>query len=140
MDECDCANVQGGLERAQYCIVEGVGGFRVPLVPGWDTADLTVDLGLPVVLVVGIRLGCINHALRTAQGVRACGLALVGWIANTVDGAVPYLPDNLAALADARDRLQAPCWGHVPRLTSFSPAAAAAHLIQPLQLAFLQAS
>lgn len=114
MDECDCANVQGGLERAQCCIVEGVGGFRVPLVLGWDTADLTGDLGLPVVLV--------------------------GWIANTVDGAVPYLPDNLAALADARDRLQAPCWGHVPRLTSFATAAAAAHLVQPLALAFLQAS
>lgn len=137
MDECDCANVQGGLERAQCCIVEGVGGFRVPLVPGWDTADLAVDFGLPV---VGMRLGCINHALLTAQVVRACGLPLVNWIANTVDGEMPYLPDNLAALADARDGLQAPCWGHVPRLTSFSPAAAAAHLVQPLVLASLQAS
>lgn len=102
--------------RAQVCIVEGVGGFRVPLTPGWDTADLAVDLQLPVVLVVGMRLGCINHALLTAEAVRARGLQLVAWVANTVDADMPYVADNLAALADARGGLQAPCWGHVPRL------------------------
>lgn len=124
--------------RADVCVVEGVGGFRVPLSPGWDTADLAVDLNLPVVLVVGIRLGCINHALLTADAVRALGLTLVGWVANTVDPDMPHLVDNLAALADPQDGLQAPFWGHVPRLAEPTPAAVAAHLQQALVLATLQ--
>jgi dethiobiotin synthetase len=126
--------------RAQRCIVEGVGGFRVPLIAGWDTADLAVDLQLPVVLVVGMRLGCINHALLTAEAIRARGLPLVGWIANTVDAEMPHLADNLAALADATDGLRAPCWGQVPRLAEPTPAAVAAHLVQPLVMAALQAN
>lgn len=123
--------------RAQVCIVEGVGGFRVPLTPGWDTADLAVDLQLPVVLVVGMRLGCINHALLTAEAVRARGLQLVGWVANTVDVEMPYLADNLAALADTKDGLQAPCWGHVPRLADPSAATVATFLDASLVLAGL---
>lgn len=126
--------------RADVSIVEGVGGFRVPLVPGWDTADLALDLQLPVVLVVGMRLGCINHALLTAEALRARGLRLSGWVANTVDPDMPYLADNLAALADTTHGLQAPCWGHVPRLIHSSPAAVAAHLVQPLVLASFDAS
>jgi dethiobiotin synthetase len=124
--------------RCDICIVEGVGGFRVPLVAGWDTADLAVDLQLPVVLVVGMRLGCINHALLTAEAVRARGLHIAGWVANTVDPDMPYLADNLAALADPRQGLLAPCWGHVPRLPIPSFAAVAAHLATPLVLATLQ--
>ncbi|HEX6362069.1 MAG TPA: dethiobiotin synthase [Albitalea sp.] len=115
-------------ERADAAIVEGVGGFRVPLRPGWDTADLAVDLGLPVVLVVGLRLGCLNHALLTAEAVRARGLALAGWVANTVDDAMPHVHDNLQSLADG---LAAPCWGHVPRLASCGPASVARYLDQP---------
>jgi len=84
-------------ERAEASIVEGVGGFRVPLIPGWDTTDLAVDLQLPVVLVVGMRLGCISHALLTAEAVRARGLNLVAWVANTLDADMPHLADNLAA-------------------------------------------
>jgi dethiobiotin synthetase len=124
--------------RCEICIVEGVGGFRVPLVVGWDTADLAVDLQLPVVLVVGMRLGCINHALLTAEAVRARGLHIVGWVANTVDTDMPYLADNLAALADPHAGLLGPCWGHVPRLTDPSPAAVAAHLTAPLIQAALR--
>ncbi|MDP3653284.1 MAG: dethiobiotin synthase [Rhodoferax sp.] len=126
--------------RADVSIVEGVGGFRVPLVPGWDTADLAVDLQLPVVLVVGMRLGCINHALLTAEALRARGLHLAGWVANTMDPDMPYLADNLAALADTTHGLQAPCWGLVPRLSPPTPAAVAAHLVQPLVLASFYAS
>lgn len=105
-------------QRVDVLMVEGVGGFRVPLMPGWDTADLAVDLGMPVVLVVGLRLGCINHALLTAEAVRSRGLTLAGWVANAVDPAMPHVADNLQALQAG---LQAPCWGHVPRLPDASP-------------------
>ncbi len=126
--------------RADACIVEGVGGFRVPLIPGWDTADMAVDLQLPVVLVVGMRLGCISHALLTAEAIRARGLSLVGWIANTLESDMPYLAENLAALAHVSDGLRAPCWGHVPKLPAPTAAVVAAHLQQPLVLAALQAA
>lgn len=112
-------------ERADVAVIEGVGGFRVPLTADWDTADLAVDLQLPVVLVVGLRLGCINHVLLTAEAIRSRGLTLAGWVANTVDPDMPHLQDNLQAL----DRLLgAPCWGLVPRLESPTPAAVAGAL------------
>lgn len=126
--------VRAVASRADVAVVEGVGGFRVPLTPGWDTADLAVDLQLPVVLVVGMRLGCINHALLTAEAVRARGLHLVAWVANVVDADMPYLADNLAALAHATDGLQAPCWGQVPRLTDPGHVAVATYLEQSLVL------
>ena len=110
--------VRATLARAEVGFVEGVGGFCVPL---------TAELALPVVLVVGLRLGCINHALLTAQAIRARGLALAGWVGNTVDATQPHQADNLTALAD---RLNAPCWGVVPRLGGSAPGAAdvASHL------------
>jgi dethiobiotin synthetase len=82
--------------RAQVVIVEGVGGFRVPLGADGDTADLAARLALPVVLVVGMRLGCLNHALLTAEAIAARGLELAGWIANHID------PDMEAADENAR--------------------------------------
>lgn len=100
--------------KADIALVEGVGGFRVPLTDTWDTADLAVDLGLPVVLVVGLRLGCINHALLTAEAIRARGLRLAAWVANTADPHQPHVADNLASLQVG---LKAPCLGHIPRLT-----------------------
>ena len=124
--------IRSTAAKADIAFVEGVGGFRVPLIEGWDTADLAVDLQLPVVLVVGLRLGCINHALLTAEAIRARGLTLVGWVANTVDAAMPHVADNLASLHSG---LAAPCWGHVPRLPDPNPAAIAAHLTVPLPVA-----
>ena len=117
--------IRATAAKADLALVEGVGGFRVPLAPGFDTADLAAQLQLPVLLVVGLRLGCINHALLTAEAIRARGLTLAGWVANTAGPAMPHVADNLAALAQG---LNAPCWGHVPRLTDPSPAAVAAHL------------
>lgn len=115
--------------RADALVVEGVGGFCVPLGPDWDTADLAQQLGLPVILVVGLRLGCINHALLTAEAVRARGLRLVGWIGNAIDPAMPWIAENIAYL---RSRLAqqhgAPCLGLVPWLPSTDAAAVAAHL------------
>ena len=95
-------------------IVEGVGGFCVPLNDTVDTADLAQQLDLPVILVVGLRLGCINHALLTAQAIRAHGLRLAAWIANTVDQDMLYLADNIAAI---QQRIGAPLLGHIPRLS-----------------------
>jgi dethiobiotin synthetase len=119
------AAIHATAAKADIAFVEGVGGFRVPLILGWDTADLAVDLQLPVILVVGLRLGCINHALLTAEAIRARGLTLAGWVANTVDADMPHVADNLASLNSG---LAAPCLGHVPRLTDPNPAAIAAHL------------
>ncbi|NDI84964.1 dethiobiotin synthase [Undibacterium crateris] len=109
--------IQAACEQARsladVVIVEGVGGFCVPLNEHTDTAQLAQVLNLPVILVVGLRLGCINHALLTAQAIRAQGLTLAGWIANTVDPDMLYLQDNIAAIAQ---RIAAPLLGHIPRL------------------------
>lgn len=122
------AAIRTTAAKADIALVEGVGGFRVPLTNNWDTADLAVDIGLPVILVVGLRLGCINHALLTAEAIRARGLKLAAWVANTVDAHQPHVADNLASLQAG---LKAPCLGHIPRLSD--PLAAAACLdISPL--------
>jgi len=110
---------------ADAVVVEGVGGFRVPLSDSHDTADLAQQLGLPVVLVVGMRLGCLNHALLTADAIAARGLTLAGWVANVVDPGMRYGVDNVVALTQ---RLNAPMLGTVPRLASPQPALAAEHL------------
>ncbi|HXV10038.1 MAG TPA: dethiobiotin synthase [Burkholderiales bacterium] len=85
-------------ERSDAIVVEGVGGFRVPLGPAADTGDLACRLGLPVILVVGMRLGCLNHALLTAESIAAHGLALAGWVANHVDPDMGAADENVAAL------------------------------------------
>ena len=94
-----------------FLVVEGVGGFKVPLGPRLDTVDLARAVGLPVVLVVGLRLGCLNHALLTADAVRAAGLEVKGWIANAIDPAMPVRDENVAAL---QERLRAPLLGELP--------------------------
>ncbi|MFT5643016.1 MAG: dethiobiotin synthetase [Janthinobacterium sp.] len=106
-------------------VVEGVGGFRVPLSDGFDSADLAQQLGLPVVMVVGLRLGCINHALLTFESIVARGLVLAGWVANEIDPGMRYADENIEALLL---RIPAPLLGRVPRLAQPSAAAAAAHL------------
>lgn len=104
----------GQLSRdADVAVVEGVGGFRVPLNTSQDTADLARLLGLPVVLVVGMRLGCLNHALLTAQAIEAAGLPLAGWVANRIDPEMTAFEETLAAL---ERRLGAPLLGVVPYL------------------------
>ena len=129
-----CASAR---QQADLLIVEGVGGFRVPLgvdrtpgaLPsGRDSADLAVALALPVILVVGLRLGCINHALLTAEAIAARGLTLAGWVANRIDPDMPRADDNIAAL---RERLGAPLLGSMPRIAGSDPAAAASFLELP---------
>jgi dethiobiotin synthetase len=110
------------LAASDATVVEGVGGFRVPFSDDFDSAELAVQLGLPVVLVVGVRLGCINHALLTAEAIVARGLVLAGWVANMVDPDMRFPDQSIAALAE---RLPAPLLGRVPRLAQPSAEAAA---------------
>jgi len=86
--------------RADVVIVEGAGGALVPLADRIDMLDIPARLGLPVVLVVGVRLGCINHALLSALAIRARGLTLAGWIANRIDPAMANADDSIAAITD----------------------------------------
>ncbi|KND59816.1 Dethiobiotin synthetase [Candidatus Burkholderia verschuerenii] len=111
--------------QADIVVVEGVGGFRVPLDDAHDTADLAVALGLPVVLVVGMRLGCISHALLTAEAIATRGLRLAGWVANRVDPSMLYPEENIATLTA---RLPAPLLGVIPHLAPADAARAADHL------------
>lgn len=112
-------------ERAEAVVVEGVGGFRVPLSDDFDTADLAAGLQLDVILVVGLRLGCLNHALLTAEAIAARGLKLAGWVANQVDPAMPHQEANLAAL---QVRLEAPLIGVIPWMDTPLANVAADHL------------
>jgi len=111
----DLANIRNAFaaltERADTVLVEGVGGFVVPLNDDADTADLARELALPMILVVGLRLGCINHSLLTAEAIRARGLHLAGWVGNCIDPKMPVRDENIAAL---NARLAAPCLGIVP--------------------------
>ncbi|MEW6415295.1 MAG: dethiobiotin synthase [Pseudomonadota bacterium] len=94
--------------RADAVVAEGAGGWRVPLNEHQDMADLAQALGLPVVLVVGLRLGCLNHALLTAESIARRGLAWGGWVGNAIDPAMACRDENIAAL---RARLPGPCLG-----------------------------
>jgi dethiobiotin synthetase len=110
---------------ADVVLVEGVGGFCVPLGDTHDTADLASLLALPVILVVGMRLGCINHALLTEQAIAARGLPLAGWVANRIDPAMSRFQENLVAL---QARLPAPLLGVVEHGTTPEHAALALRL------------
>ena len=111
--------------QAEVVIVEGVGGFMVPLNETQGSDDLAVALDLPVILVVGMRLGCINHALLTQQAILARNLNCAGWIANIIDADMPALQDNIEAL---KQRLQAPLLGIVPYQPQTDPRLAASQL------------
>jgi len=106
-------------------VVEGVGGWRVPLGPSLFVSDLPPALELPVILVCGVRLGCINHSLLSLEGIRARGARVLGWIANQVEPDMQALDENLAALAALMD---APCLGTVPWLPTRDPRLVARHL------------
>lgn len=85
--------------RSRFVLVEGAGGWAIPLSEHRMQGDLPLALGLPVLLVVGVRLGCINHALLSARAIRGDGLELAGWIANTVDPALPQADEAIDTIA-----------------------------------------
>jgi dethiobiotin synthetase len=111
--------------QADVVIVEGAGGLRVPLNAQQDSADLVKELGLPVILVAGMRLGCLNHALLTVEAIATRGLVLAGWVANVLDAEMPALQENIDTL---QQRISAPLLGVVPYMTQPDAGAAAGHL------------
>jgi dethiobiotin synthetase len=99
-------------EKSDAIVVEGVGGFKVPFHDGKTSADFAQDMGLPIVMVVGMRLGCINHALLTVEAIQTRGLRLAGWVANTI-GPMTLLQENIATLESL---IRAPLMGVIPEL------------------------
>lgn len=97
--------------RAEIVLVEGAGGWEAPLAEDLEHRDLARHLGGAVVLVVGMRLGCLSHARLTARAITADGCRLVGWIGNRIDPAFPRADDYVGLLTDA---LPAPCLGVLP--------------------------
>lgn len=116
----------------QCVVVEGVGGWMAPLGAQTMQADLVRALRLPVVLVVGLRLGCINHALLSARAISADGCKLLGWIGSTVDAQMLRREDNIATL---RERIAAPCLGVLPHVDAADPMRAVATLVPHLSAA-----
>ena len=105
--------------QADAVVVEGAGGFHVPLNEEETGADLAQALALPVLMVVGLRLGCLNHALLTQEAILSRGLTLAGWVANRIDPQMSAQDDNIAFL---RKKLHAPLWTDVPRMAEPQPA------------------
>lgn len=111
--------------QSDEVIVEGVGGFCVPLNEKQDSVDLAKQLDIPVILVVGMRLGCLNHALLTMRAIAEAQIQCAGWIANVLDADMPALQENIDTL---RDRIQAPLLGVIPFQSKTDARAAATHL------------
>lgn len=114
--------------HADALVVEGAGGFRVPLSATQDGADLAVALNLPVILVVGLRLGCLNHAVLTAESIAARGLRLVGWVTNHID---PHMPEQQANIAWLQSQLKVPCIADLPHSAAPDAQQMAAHFDLP---------
>ena len=111
-----------------FLVIEGAGGWRVPINNRETMADIPKQLNAEVILVVGIRLGCINHALLTAQAIRLDGLKIAGWVANILDPKMLRIDENIDTL---KQMLIEPCLGIIPRLSEVSPQQVAAHLTIP---------
>jgi len=115
-------------------LVEGAGGFLVPMNTTALLSALPITLNCEVILVVGMRLGCLNHALLTIEAIKSRGLTLAGWVANTVDAAMPFIVENIETL---QRLIPAPCLGFVPRFEA-APSTpiktTAAHIARYLQI------
>lgn len=109
---------RGVIGSADVTVVEGAGGWRVPINPRETMADLARNLQLPVIVVVGMRLGCLNHAFLTIEAIVRDGLPVVGWVANCIDAEMPVLQENIESL---KMRLPIPCLGIIPFLVDVSP-------------------
>jgi dethiobiotin synthetase len=118
------------LGGADFVLIEGAGGWRVPINPRETLADLAAELQVGVIMVVGMRLGCINHALLTAEAIRRDGLQLVAWVANQPGLRMDCHQENLDTL---RQLLPAPLLGDIPFIPSWKPEDVSGHLdIDPL--------
>lgn len=118
--------VRGALmRRVDFAVVEGAGGWRVPLSDREILSDLPRSLGLPVILVVGLRLGCLNHAILTTEAMARDGVKMAGWIGNVLDPALPALDGSIGTL---KAILPMPCLGVLPWSPGATPAELATHL------------
>lgn len=113
---------------ADVVVVEGAGGWLVPLNSEHNLADLASALGCEIILVVGLKLGCLNHALLTAAAVEASGLRLAGWVANHLSADMPFSQENIAAL---RQRIQAPLIAEIPFMQAIEPESLAVYINVP---------
>jgi dethiobiotin synthetase len=111
--------------QSDEVVVEGVGGFCVPLNEKQDSVDLAKQLDIPVILVVGMRLGCLNHALLTLRVIAEAQLECAGWVANVLDADMLALQENIGTL---RERIQAPLLGVIPFQAQPDAREAATHL------------
>lgn len=119
---------------AAFNLIEGAGGWRVPFDAEQTLDRLAVALDLPVILVVGLRLGCLNHALLTAQAIAHSGCRLAGWVANQIDPHQQAAAENIDFLRQHFDRQAVPCLGVVPHLAALSPLERAYQAASYLQL------
>ncbi len=113
------------MNRADFIIVEGAGGWRVPLNSRETMAQIPKELSLPVILVVGVKLGCINHALLTAEAINRDGLQIAGWVANHID---PQMESSEESVATLKAAINAPLIGEVPFIENQDIAQASKHL------------
>ncbi|MGB0893574.1 MAG: dethiobiotin synthase [Parashewanella sp.] len=111
--------------HADFSLIEGAGGWHLPLNHQQFLSDVVAELQLPVILVVGMKLGCLNHALLTERAIKQSGLSIAGWVANGVDVDMQMQAENLESL---KHMLDAPCLGLIPHLKSATATHAAAHL------------
>ncbi|PIW60382.1 dethiobiotin synthase [Shewanella sp. CG12_big_fil_rev_8_21_14_0_65_47_15] len=115
---------------ADLCLLEGAGGWRLPLGEGRYLSELVQQLQLPVILIVGMKLGCLNHALLTQEAILADGLQIAGWVANSIDPDMSVFDENLATL---KEMMSAPFLGCIPYLSEPTAENAATYLdIKPL--------
>ncbi|MDN3523719.1 dethiobiotin synthase [Halomonas sabkhae] len=136
LNDLVAATTEPLARQRDLTLIEGAGGWRVPLNEHEDLAGLAVRLRLPVILVVGLKLGCLNHARLSAEAIRADGLQLVGWTGNLIDPDFAADENNYQANLDTLGQtLQAPCLGLVPRLDAGSPGQRATAAAQHLSLA-----
>ena len=99
---------------SDYTLVEGIGGWHVPINKHQSTVDIAKQINLPIIMVVGFRLGCLNHALLTYQAIKLARLRCVGWVANTIDPNLERMQENYTAL---KERLDCPCIGAIPYIS-----------------------
>ena len=120
-----CCNIAAELNDNDVCLIEGAGGWRLPLGQGHFLSEVVQALDIPVILVVGVKLGCLNHAVLTHEAIIADGLTVVAWVANIVEPQTRCLDENLASL---QQLMPTPCLGVVPYLSEATAAVAAEHL------------
>ena len=116
------------LMPVDMVVIEGAGGWRVPINSRETLADVARELECAVIVVVGMRLGCLNHALLTLEAIRRDGLQIAGWVANILDPEMPRLQENIDTLMQC---INEPCLGTVPRLDDLSPEQVATFLTVP---------